>query len=402
LTRFAKNALVLGLLSAVGPFAIDMYLPALPMLARDLGTSPATAQQTLTAFFVAFGVCQLIYGPWSDAAGRKRPLFFGIALFALASVGCFFAHHIGALLAFRALEGVGAASAAVIPRAIIRDLHTGHEATRLMSLVMLVFSVSPILAPLVGSAIIVPFGWRAVFAAVALLSILAMVLLATTLPETRPPEERTSSSPLATLRDFGTVFVDARFIGLTLTGAFGMASFFVFLAGSPFLYITHFGLTSIEYSLGFSVNAIGFIGTSQFAANLGRRFGIVRTIIVASVLFAISACVLAGLVFMGAGSLPLLIVMFFITFAFLGLVVPTTMVLALESYGRIAGIAAALGGTLQMIVGGLIIALTGVVMNGTPWPIVMMIAGCAIAALVACLATLVLGARADQTAPSSA
>ena len=181
---FVKNAIVLGLLSAIGPFAIDMYLPAMPAIAADLQATTGATQMTLTSFFVAFGLCQLVYGPWADVAGRKPPLYVGVALFTAGTVGCALAPGIGALIAFRFLQGMGAASVMVIPRAIIRDLHTGPEATRLMALVMLVFSVSPILAPLVGSALIVPFGWRAVFVAVTFAALLSLTLIAFVLHET--------------------------------------------------------------------------------------------------------------------------------------------------------------------------------------------------------------------------
>ena len=182
-STFIRNAVVLGLLSAVGPFAIDMYLPALPTIAASLATSTGATQMTLMAFFVAFGVCQIAYGPVSDMVGRKPPLYFGLALFVLGSIGCAAAPTIGWLIGFRFLQGLGASTVMVIPRAIIRDLHTGPEATRLMALVMLVFSVSPILAPLAGSALIVPFGWRAVFVAAILFAGLALVLTATLLPK---------------------------------------------------------------------------------------------------------------------------------------------------------------------------------------------------------------------------
>jgi MFS transporter, DHA1 family, multidrug resistance protein len=149
---FIKSALVLGLLSAAGPFAIDMYIPALPAIAADLSAATAATQMTLMVFFVAFGVCQIVYGPVSDMVGRKPPLFFGLSVFVLGGIGCALAPNIGWLIAFRAVQGIGAASVMVIPRAIIRDMHTGTEATRLMALVMLVISVSPILAPVAGRA----------------------------------------------------------------------------------------------------------------------------------------------------------------------------------------------------------------------------------------------------------
>src|SRR5262249_33569778 len=160
-------------------------------------------------------------------------------------------------------QGVGGSAMMVIPRAIIRDLHTGIEATRLMSLVMLVLSVSPILAPLTGSALIVPFGWRAVFVAVTVVALLGAGLALALLPETRPPEERIRVSLGNVLGGFWQLLRDRRFLALTFVGGFGMASFFSFLAGSSFVYIGHFGLTPTQYSAAFSVNAIGFIGASQ-------------------------------------------------------------------------------------------------------------------------------------------
>jgi DHA1 family bicyclomycin/chloramphenicol resistance-like MFS transporter len=153
-TPFLKNALVLGLLSAIGPFAIDMYLPALPSIGQSLGVSMSAVQASLMAFFISLGIGQIIYGPISDMVGRKPPLYFGLALFALCSIGCAMAPDIETLIALRFLQGLGASAGMVIPRAVVRDLHTGNDAARLMSLLMLVFSVSPILAPLSGSLLI--------------------------------------------------------------------------------------------------------------------------------------------------------------------------------------------------------------------------------------------------------
>ena len=151
---FLKAALVLGLLSAIGPFAIDMYLPALPSIGQSLGASMSAVQASLMAFFISLGVGQLIYGPLSDMVGRKPPLYFGLVLFGAGSVGCALAPDIQTLVVLRFIQGLGASAGMVIPRAVVRDLHTGHDAARLMSLLMLVFSVSPILAPLVGSLLI--------------------------------------------------------------------------------------------------------------------------------------------------------------------------------------------------------------------------------------------------------
>ena len=398
ISRYAQNAIMLGLLTAIGPFAIDMYLPAMPTIAASLQTSTAAAQMTLTAFFIAFGTCQIIFGPLSDIIGRKPPLYFGLTIFVFGSIGCTLAPSVEWLIFFRFIEGIGASAAMVIPRAIIRDLHTGIEATRLMSLVMLVLSVAPILAPLTGSALIVPFGWRAVFVAVTIIAVLALGMVYFFLPETRHADSRVKVSLANMLGGFARLLRDGRFLGLTFIGGLGMASFFVFLANSSFIYINHFGLTPTQYSLAFAVNAIGFIGASQFAALLGGRFGMPRLVTAAVALHTVFALILLGVTALGADSLPLLMALLFCAFACLGLVVPSVMVLALEPLGPIAGLASALGGTLQMVTGGVMIVIVSQFFNGTAAPMVVTIALCAIGALCVCLATLGRHARAPLAA----
>ena len=396
---FLRNAVILGLVSAIGPFAIDMYRPAMPTIAADLDASTAATQMSLTAFFAAVAVCQLVYGPVTDMIGRKPTLYFGLSIFVAASIGCAFAPSIEWLIAFRFVQGVGACAGMVVPRAVIRDLHTGLDATRLMSLIMLVFSVSPILAPLLGSALIIPFGWRAVFVGVTVAGLAALAILAVALPETHPPQARLRSTPRTVLAGYRLLLGDMRFLGLTFIGGLGMASFFVFLASSSFIYIDHFGLTPTEYSFAFSINAVGFIGASQFSARLATRFGFPRVIAVAVGCYTAMSLALLGLTLAGVDSLGVLIMMLFLAFAGLGLVIPSTMVLALEEHGPIAGMASALGGTLQMSSGALMIVATGFFFDGTALPMVTAIALCSVGALV--LTRLTLGGErlAPRTAP---
>lgn len=397
-SSFAKNALVLGLLSAIGPFAIDMYLPALPTIAADLNASTAATQMTLMVFFLAFGVCQIVYGPVSDMVGRKPPLYFGIAVFVIGGIGCGLAPSIEWLIFFRFVQGLGASAVMVIPRAIIRDLHTGVEATRLMSLIMLVFSVSPILAPLTGSSLIVPFGWRAVFVAITLTAIMSLLLVLFVLPETHAKENRIKVSVGSVFNGFAVLLRDWRFLGLTFIGGFGMASFFAFLASSSFIYIEHYGLTPTQYSLAFSVNAIGFIGASQFSAPLAARFGIERVVSVAVTAFTVMSLVLLAVIAAGIDNLAVLMVLLFLAFSWLGLVIPSIMVLSLEDHGPIAGMASALGGTLQMVTGALMIAVANTLFDGKPLPMVVTIAVCAVAAFVLTRMTLRRDAKAPQLA----
>jgi DHA1 family bicyclomycin/chloramphenicol resistance-like MFS transporter len=257
-----------------------------------------------------------------------------------------------------------------------------------MSLVMLVFSVSPILAPLTGSALIVPFGWRAVFVAVGIAAVIALLLLAFLLPETRPVHERISGSVRSVLGSFGELLQDWHFLGLTFIGGLGISSFFAFLSTSSFVYIGHYGLTPMHYSMAFSINAIGFIGASQFAGFLGGRFGMGRMVLAAVSAYASFAVLLLALTLAGFDSLRVLIPLLFVSFAFLGLVIPSTMVLSLEKHGRIAGIASALGGTLQMVAGAIITGIAGLFFDGTSLPMVATVAGAAVAALVLSLVTL--------------
>ncbi len=379
---FYRNAVILGLISAIGPFAIDMYLPALPSIGHALGAGPAAVQMTLTVFFIALATGQLIYGPIADRIGRKPPLYAGLLLFALSSVGCALAPDIRTLIIFRFLEGIGACAGMVMPLAIARDLHTGPAAARLMSLVTLVFSISPILAPLVGSAVIAWSGWRAVFWAVTLTAVFGMALIALYLPETNRAESHASGAFATAFRGYRTLLRDRHFLGVSLIGAFGIASFFAFLANSSFVMIGHYGLSPSQYGLTFSLNAAAFIGVAQFNGAIGRRFGLKRMVSVAVVVFASIMICLLLITLAGSDNLYALMTLLMMGYGCLGLINPTIGVLALEDHGPIAGTASALLGTIQFLIGSLVMAFVGYFANGDPLPMIIGIAGCAICALL--------------------
>lgn len=382
--HFFKNALVLGLLSAIGPFAIDMYLPALPSIGQSLGVPMSAVQGSLMAFFISLGIGQLLYGPISDMVGRKRPLYFGLTLFAVCSIGCALAPDIESLIVLRFFQGLGASAGMVIPRAVVRDLHTGNDAAKLMALLMLVFSVSPILAPLAGSFLIEWAGWRSVFWAVMAAAVMALILLATGQKETRPASARAGSSVRGALQAYGLLLRDWHFLGLVFIGAFGISSFFAYLANSSFVLIDHYGLTPRQYSIAFAANAAAFIGVSQLTGNLTRRYGLGPLVKFAVRGYALFMIALALLNLFGIDRLDLMLSMLFIGFGFLGLVIPTTAVLALEEHGAIAGTASALMGTLQFLTGSLVMGVVGAFADGLARPMICGIAGCAIlAALVA-------------------
>lgn len=383
-SRLLRMALVLGLLSAIGPFAIDMYLPALPAIGSDLRADIGAVQMSLTVFFLALGVGQLLYGPVSDMVGRKPPLYFGLALFVVASVGCAMATSVETLVPLRFVQGLGAAAGMAIPRAVVRDLHTGTDAARLMSLLMLVFSVSPILAPLAGSGVIALSSWRGVFWVVAVAGLVGLVTTGLLLRETREAKDRLDSSFGGALRAYWVLLRDPHYMGLVCIGGFAMGGFFVYLANSSFVFIEHYGLTPTQYSLTFGVNAAGFIGASQFTGALGERIGLVPLVRRAALACGMVMVVLVGYFLAGGDNFWVLIVLYFIASAFMGFVIPTTGVLSLEAHGAIAGTASALMGTLQMLTGALMMSAIAVFTNGSP---IAMVSGMTLGAGIALVLT---------------
>jgi DHA1 family bicyclomycin/chloramphenicol resistance-like MFS transporter len=290
------------------------------------------------------------------------------------------------------VQGLGAAAGMAIPRAVVRDLHTGTDAARLMSLLMLVFSVSPILAPLAGSLAIALAGWRSVFWAVAVAAVAGMVLMATSLRETRPPEARVQAGLGSAFSAYLALLRDRHYLGLVCTGGFAMAGFFVYLANSSFVMIDHYGLSPTMYSVAFGVNAAAFFAASQFNGALGERFGLAVLAKAGVTGCALVMCTML-LYFWGGGErLSVLIVLYFIASALMGFVIPTTSVLALEAHGANAGTASALMGTLQMLTGALMMGVVGLFTDGRPLPMVVGMAAGALIASALAWATLRRGA----------
>ncbi len=250
-----------------------------------------------------------------------------------------------------------------------------------MVVLMLVISVSPMLAPLAGSGVIAVSSWRAIFAVLAAIAVLDLLLATFALPETLPREKRVPVNLMSMRRGMGILFRDPMFLGLTLTGGFGMASFFVFIASASFVYTGQFGLSPTGFSLAFAVNAVGFFGASQTAGVLGARFGIPKVVRMGVFGFFGFTALLALVALSGLASLPVIIAGLFCANACLGVVIPTTMVLALEDHGEIAGLASSLGGTLQMLAGGIMIALSGLFFDGTATPMLLAIVACATVSL---------------------
>ena len=383
-----RHAIVLGLLSAVGLFALDMYLPALPTISSDLRADSHAVQASLISFFAAMAVSQIIYGPLSDMFGRKRPLYVGLALYMLGAVGCALSTDIGWLVAFRFIQGTGACAGVVIARAIVRDLHTGPAAAQLMSRLMLVFSISPILAPLAGSIVTVFGDWRLIFWVMVGAGLAGVIAGRFFLEETRPMAARNESSLGGALKAYGTLLSDPYYIGLVLIASFGMSSYMIYVANSSFILIGHYGLSPTFYSIVFSVNAVGFIGMSQLNGWLARRVGLRRVIRGAVAGYALTMVALACVMAAGVDRLDIMAAFLFAGYAFLGMIVPNAAVLALEHHGRIAGTASAMMGTFQFVTSALVVGVGGLFMDGTARPMVAIIALCSAMVFILSLAVL--------------
>lgn len=385
LTRPAlvRLTIILGTLSAFGPLSIDMYLPGLPAIGREFGADTAAAQFSLSAFLIGLAFGQAFYGPIADRVGRRMPLLFGCVLYAVASLGCVFAPTIGSLIGLRFAQALGGCAGMVIARSVVRDLFDARESARMYSFLMLVMGLAPITAPLIGGQLLVFFGWRSIFAVLAAFGLICVALVLFGLPETLPRERRSTAGLGQVFRAYGSLLADRQFVGFALAGGFISAAMFVYIAGSPFVLIDLYGVAPEQYGWIFGANALGLIVASQINRRLLLRSSgetimrtAIGTIVGSAVLLVLAAATGFGGLF---GLLPPL----FVCIAGYGLVAPNATAAAMAPYGRMAGSASALLGTLQFSVGALAGVLVGVLHNGTAVPMAAMIAVCALAALLA-------------------
>lgn len=379
----ARYGLVLGLVAISGPLAITMYGPAFEEIARDLRTSIPTVQLSLVSFFIALAFGQNIYGPLSDRYGRKLPLYIGLGLFLAASIAASLASSIEELIAWRFLQGLGACAAIAMPRAIVRDLHTGPQAARLLGIVLLLSSIAPLLAPLLGSGLTLLFSWRAIFWSLAAAGGLGLVLVHFMLPETRPAHRRTAAPMAVILSNYAALLKDREFMGLALAAGLGQATFFSFVGGSPFVFLTLFELESWQYSMIFGV-AAGIWGVSaQFTSALMRRVGGERVVKVTALIGTIITVLLFGAAAFGVGGLWAFSILLVLIFATSGLMMPSAIVLALHAHEANAGTASALLGTMGFATGAVASTLVSTLADGTALPMVGLMALCTAGSLVA-------------------
>ncbi len=374
-----RLALILGALAGIGPFSIDMYLPALPAIGTSLGASAGAVQGTLAIYFLGLACGQVLYGPLADRHGRRGPLFVGLGLYTVASVACALAPDIQALTAARLLQALGGCAGMVIARAVVRDVTDERGSVRLMAQLMLVMGVAPIIAPMIGGALLPAFGWRGIFWLLALYGGTMFVVIALLLPETLHEDRRRRDSVLGVLRVWRALLGNRRFVGHALAGGFIIGGMFAYISGSPFVFMELHGVRAENFGFYFGANALGIMVMGQVVGRLAQRIAPARLLPV--VIWVPLAAGLALLLVSatGIGGFAALLVALFFYIAMIGAVMPLTVALGMGPHGAVAGSASALMGTLQFSIGAGVGALLGALQDGTAVPMALVIAGCGVA-----------------------
>lgn len=370
--------IILGMLSAIGPFSIDMYLPAFPAIAADLHTTVALVALSLSSFFIGISAGQLLYGPLLDRYGRKKPLYIGLSIYLLASVGCALATSADALIALRFVQAIGGCAGMVASRAMVRDLFPVEENAKIFSMLMLVIGVSPIIAPTLGGYVTAVFGWHYIFIILTIMSALILAAVYFTLPESRKPDLSVSLLPAPIIKGFLSVFKEPQFYTYSFTGAISAAGLYAYISGSPHVFMELYKVTEQQYGWIFAGIALGLITCSQLNSFLLRRFKSEQIIPVALFCQTLTGIILVlGTVFhlLGLYSTIFIILIFL---SCQGFVFPNSSALSMAPFSRNAGSASALMGGIQLAVGAFTSGLVSFLTNGTALPMAGVMAACAL------------------------
>jgi DHA1 family bicyclomycin/chloramphenicol resistance-like MFS transporter len=365
---------ILGLLATIDPFSIDFYLPAFAQIAKDVHSTPARVSLSISSYFIGLAFGQLLYGPIVDRFGRKRPLYIGMFIYMLTCVACTRAHSIEALVIYRFFQALAGSVAAVTTFAMVRDFFPVKESAKIFSMLVLIIGISPLAAPTVGGFITAYLGWQWVF--ILLVIIVGLVLLLTFLylPPAAPPNPLVSLKPKPIVLTFWSILKNAQFITYTLSGTFAFATLFIYVAGSPVIFLEVYKVTPRTFGLIFSLLSCGFIGSSQINILLLRRYKSKQ--IFTAALYCHSALALVFLigVYNGWFGMVAVIVMFLLTLACLGSINPNASALALAPLKNNIGSASALMGCLQIGIAGTMSAFIGVLdlKNMVPVPALML------------------------------
>jgi DHA1 family bicyclomycin/chloramphenicol resistance-like MFS transporter len=374
--------LILGLLSAIGPFSIDMYLPGFPAIAKDLHTSVGIVSYSLASFFIGICIGQLICGPLLDRFGRKMPLYVGMIIYVLSSIGCALSWSIELLIVMRFFQALGGCVGIVAPRAIIRDIFPVEENAKIFSFMILILGVSPIIAPTVGSYVVAHFSWHIVFVILSLITCLIFIAVVYWLPESRQPDPTYSLKAKPILNNFRNVLKVPQFYTYALASAISSAGLYAYLASSPFVFMELFKTTEQQYGFIFSINAAGLILCSQLNNLLLRKYTSEQiSLVTLSVQTAVGILLLLGTIF-NVVNLYSTIVLISLFLSCQGLSFPNTAALSMAPFEKDAGSASALMGAMQMAIGALAAAAVGFVKPTTAIPMAAVMAGCVAVGLI--------------------
>ncbi len=349
--RYFFLILILGLLTALSPFSIDMYLPGFPAIAKALHTTTAEVARSLSSFFIGLAFGQLLYGPLMDRFGRKKPLYFGLALYIVVSVGCFSATSINTLIMLRFMQAIGACAAGVAAMAMVRDIFPVKDNAKVFALLVLVLGASPMIAPTVGSYLTAAFGWQSVF--IMLLSIAALILIAAifALPESYKADTSYSLKPLPIIKSFLSVLTVPQFYTYAITSSLAFAGLFAYVAGSPAVFMEYFHVNGKVYGWIFAFLSIAFIGSSQLNNVLLKYFRSERIVIVALIGQAIVAVFYLIESYNGWFGLSGTLAMIFLILCGVGIINPNASALSLAPFSKNAGTASSLMGAMQLGIG---------------------------------------------------
>jgi len=370
----------MGLLTAIAPLSIDMYLPAFPAIAKSLQTSVSEVTLSLSSFFIGISAGQLLYGPLLERFGRKRPLYAGLCLYFLASVACALSQSVNILIAFRLLQAVGGCVGMVTARAMVRDLFDVKDNAKVFSLLMLVVSVSPIIAPTLGGYITAAFGWRYVFAALIVVVLIILIGTYFFLPESKQPNRNFSLKPAPILRNFATILKHPHFITYALTGAISYAGLYAYISGAPHVFMEIFKITEKQFGWIFAFIAAGLIGASQINSIALKKYSSEQIIKIASSCQSIVGIAFVCVTLSGWNNLFLTVLLIFLFLGCQGFMFPNSTALALAPLGNNAGNASALIGAIQMTIGASASAIVSVLQNDTALPMAGIMTCCAVMA----------------------
>ncbi len=369
--KYIKLILILGSLTALGPFSIDMYLPGFSGIAKDLHTTVAKVSMSLSSYFIGISAGQLLYGPLLDRFGRKKPLFIGLLVYILASLGCVYVADIDSFILLRFVQAIGSCAATVASVAMVRDLFPVKDIPKVFSLLMLVLGLSPMLAPTIGGYVTEDYGWHTVFFILMCMGIAILIAAMVGLPNSYKPDTSISLKPKPILANFLKVLKEPQFFTYAFTGSIAFSGLFTYVAASPIIFMDIYHVDAKTYGWIFAFMSVSFIGSSQLNSVLLKKFSSEQMIFGALITQSVIAIVFLILSLNNLLGLYQTITMLFLFLGCLGISNPNTAGLTMAPFAKNAGSASALMGAIQLGLGALASFAVGVFVKDSVAPMVL-------------------------------